>query len=197
MSQVPDTKNFFSDTNGVPSQLLMAGCFPPPLDSRTPFLLPDAYSTSRSEERPMTTYAGRPMKRFEDPQLLQGQGSFVDDKVLPGMVHAAVLRSPHAYAIIRSIDTSKAAALPGVVQVVTSDDIPGLETIPPRQTERLDDMKSPRHPCLGHRQGLLCGPSGGGSHRREPLRRTGRAGADQGGLRTPPSRDGPLRGPLP
>ncbi len=96
----------------------------------------------------MTTYAGRPMKRFEDPQLLQGQGSFVDDKVLPGMVHAAVLRSHHAYAIIRSIDTSKAAALPGVVQVVTSADIPGLETIPPRQTERLDDMKSPRHPVL-------------------------------------------------
>ena len=96
----------------------------------------------------MTTYAGRPMKRFEDPQLLQGQGSFVDDKVLPGMVHAAVLRSPHAYAIIRSIDTSKAEALPGVVQVVTSADIPGLETIPPRQTERLDDMKSPRHPVL-------------------------------------------------
>ena len=64
------------------------------------------------------------------------------------MVHATVLRSPHAYAIIRSIDTSKAAALPGVVQVVTSDDIPGLETIPPRQTERLDDMKSPRHPVL-------------------------------------------------
>lgn len=96
----------------------------------------------------MTTYAGAPMKRFEDPQLLQGQGSFVDDKVLPNMVHAAVLRSPHAYAIIRSIDTSKAKALPGVVQVITSDDIPGLETIPPRQTERLDDMKSPRHPVL-------------------------------------------------
>ena len=96
----------------------------------------------------MTTYAGAPMKRFEDPQLLQGQGSFVDDKVLPNMVHAAVLRSPHAYAIIRSIDTSKAKALEGVVDVITSDDIPGLETIPPRQTERLENMKSPRHPVL-------------------------------------------------
>jgi carbon-monoxide dehydrogenase large subunit len=102
----------------------------------------------------MTTYAGAPMKRFEDPQLVQGKGSFVDDKVLPGMLHAAVLRSPHAYALIRSIDTSKAEALPGVVQVVTSADIPGLETIPPRQTERLDDMKSPRHPVLA--EGKVC-----------------------------------------
>ena len=102
----------------------------------------------------MTTYAGAPMKRFEDPQLVQGKGSFVDDKVLPGMLHACVLRSPHANALIQSIDTSEAMALPGVVRVVTSEDIPGLETIPPRQTERLDDMKSPRHPVLA--EGKVC-----------------------------------------
>jgi CO/xanthine dehydrogenase Mo-binding subunit len=42
----------------------------------------------------MTTYVGRPLKRFEDPRLLTGQGAFVDDLRLPGMLHAVVLRSP-------------------------------------------------------------------------------------------------------
>ena len=57
-------------------------------------------------------YTGQPLKRFEDPILLNGKGSYVDDMKLPDMLHAIVLRSPHAHARIRSIDTSRALSLP-------------------------------------------------------------------------------------
>ncbi len=49
------------------------------------------------------TYIGQSVKRFEDHRLLTGQGSFVDDMKLPGLLHALVLRSPHAHAGIRSL----------------------------------------------------------------------------------------------
>ncbi len=61
----------------------------------------------------MAPYVGRPLKRFEDPRLVTGQGSFVDDLRLPGMLHAIVLRSPHAHARILSLDAAPARALPG------------------------------------------------------------------------------------
>src|SRR5438874_4802185 len=64
---------------------------------------------------------GHSVKRKEDDRLIQGKGTFVDDVPLPGMLHMAILRSPVAHAKINSIDTSKAAALPGVVAVVTGD----------------------------------------------------------------------------
>ena len=63
------------------------------------------------------------MLRKEDPRLIRGQGNFVDDVQLPGMLHMAILRSPGAHAKITSIDTSAAAALPGVVAVVTGADL--------------------------------------------------------------------------
>ena len=66
----------------------------------------------RPRERTMTTsYIGQRMKRFEDPPLVQGQGSYVDDKKLPDMLHCYFLRSPIAHARIRSIDTSEALAM--------------------------------------------------------------------------------------
>jgi CO/xanthine dehydrogenase Mo-binding subunit len=64
-------------------------------------------------------WIGKSMKRVEDPRLLTGKGKYVDDVVLPGMAHAALLRSPYAHARIKSIDVSKARALPGVILVVT------------------------------------------------------------------------------
>src|SRR6266496_3912841 len=64
---------------------------------------------------------GHSVKRKEDDRLIRGKGTFVDDVTLPGMLHMAILRSPVAHAKINSIDTSKAAALPGVVAVVTGD----------------------------------------------------------------------------
>jgi CO/xanthine dehydrogenase Mo-binding subunit len=64
-------------------------------------------------------WIGRPVPRKEDPKLLTGRAGYIADVTLPGMLHAAVLRSPHAHARIRSIDTSAAEALPGVVAVLT------------------------------------------------------------------------------
>ena len=74
----------------------------------------------------MVTYSGTSMKRSEDPRLVKGDGSYVDDLTLPGMLHAAVLRSPHAYADIISIDTSAVRSLAGVVAVLTASDIEGV-----------------------------------------------------------------------
>ena len=71
-------------------------------------------------------YIGAPIRRKEDKRFLTGQGQFVDDVTLPNLHHAAILRSPHAHAWIRSIDTSKAEAYPGVKAVVTSADLPNL-----------------------------------------------------------------------
>ena len=62
-------------------------------------------------------YTGQPLKRYEDPQLVIGQGSFVDDIQLSEMLHAAVLRSPHAHARIRAIDVTAARHMAGVVAV--------------------------------------------------------------------------------
>src|SRR5436309_3248780 len=64
---------------------------------------------------------GHSVKRKEDDRFIRGKGTYVDDVKLPGMLHMAILRSPMAHAKINSIDTSKAAALPGVVAVVTGD----------------------------------------------------------------------------
>src|SRR6201993_1357198 len=65
---------------------------------------------------------GQSVSRFEDPRLLRGGGRYVDDMVLPHMVFGHVLRSPHAHARIRSIDTTAAKAAPGVLAVLTGAD---------------------------------------------------------------------------
>ena len=67
-----------------------------------------------------------PLKRKEDARFIRGQGTYLDDIRLPGMVHMAILRSPFAHAKINSIDTSAALALPGVAAVITAKD---LETL--------------------------------------------------------------------
>src|SRR5258708_12372196 len=63
---------------------------------------------------------GQAVTRFEDPRLLRGQGRFINDVNLPGQAHAVVLRSPHAHAKIRSIDTEAARRAPGVLAVWTA-----------------------------------------------------------------------------
>src|SRR5438045_883609 len=68
---------------------------------------------------------GQPVPRFEDPRLLRGGGRYVDDMVLPRMVFGHVLRSPHAHARIRSIDTRAAKQMPGVLAVLTGADWKG------------------------------------------------------------------------
>src|SRR3984893_17721211 len=76
---------------------------------------------------------GASIKRKEDPDLLTGRGRYVDDIKLPGMLHAVVLRSPHARAGIRGIDKRAALALPGVHAVFGFADLPPLmqrQTVP-------------------------------------------------------------------
>ncbi len=66
---------------------------------------------------------GQPVLRFEDARLLRGLGRFINDVNLPGQAYAVFVRSPHAHANIRGIDTSAAAAAPGVVAVYTGHDV--------------------------------------------------------------------------
>ena len=78
----------------------------------------------RQKERPdqKLNVIGTRMLRKEDPRFLVGRGRFVDDVALPNMAHAAVLRSPHAHARIKSIDKRAALALPGVAAVITGEE---------------------------------------------------------------------------
>jgi 2-furoyl-CoA dehydrogenase large subunit len=72
-------------------------------------------------------YVGQRVLRVENPTLLRGRGQFIDDlPTKPGMLHVAILRSPHAHAEIISIDASKALARPGVRTVVTGQEVAAL-----------------------------------------------------------------------
>src|SRR5215471_14446595 len=74
---------------------------------------------------PRTTAAvcgmGHAMKRKEDPRFIRGQGHYVDDIKLPGMVHLDIVRSPFAHARITAIRTERALAVPGVLAVITGE----------------------------------------------------------------------------
>src|SRR3954471_18634490 len=83
-------------------------------------------ATAEAPER----LVGKALKRREDPRLITGAGSYLDDVKLPGMLHAALVRSPHAHAKIVSIDVTAAAAKPGVVAVFTGDDFLDLNPLP-------------------------------------------------------------------
>src|SRR5215469_12343487 len=102
----------------------------------------------------MGDYAiGRSVPRFEDLRLVRGGGRYVDDMVLPGMAFGHVLRSPHAHARIRSIDTTKAKAAPGVLAVLTGADwaASGFGDLPVAAGMKLRDgapMYRPKYPAL-------------------------------------------------
>lgn len=70
---------------------------------------------------------GTPVKRREDPRLITGGSTYVDDVQLVGVYYAAILRSPHAHARIRRIDVRKASTCPGVALVVTGEDVRSVE----------------------------------------------------------------------
>jgi carbon-monoxide dehydrogenase large subunit len=79
---------------------------------------------------PATGTVGQPLKRKEDPRLIQGLSHYTDDFHPAGACSMMVLRSPYAHARIKSIDTAAARALPGVLAVITGADISTLGTIP-------------------------------------------------------------------
>ena len=73
---------------------------------------------------------GAKVRRREDPRLLTGRGRYVGDVALPGMLHVAVARSPHAHARIAGIDAGVARRAPGVVHVLLPEDVAGHERLP-------------------------------------------------------------------
>src|SRR5215510_10254415 len=73
---------------------------------------------------------GKSIKRREDPRFITGRGQYVDDVKIPGMTYAAFVRSPHAHARIRRIDTAAAARHPGVVAIFTGKDMAGVNSLP-------------------------------------------------------------------
>ncbi|MFQ5851252.1 MAG: xanthine dehydrogenase family protein molybdopterin-binding subunit [Candidatus Binatia bacterium] len=87
------------------------------------------------------TYIGASIRRREDIRFLTGKAAFVDDVKAPQMLHAAILRSPHAHARILSIDTSKAQAIPGVVWIFTFQDIAELDVPVPIRMYRLPGLE--------------------------------------------------------
>jgi carbon-monoxide dehydrogenase large subunit len=66
---------------------------------------------------------GTSVKRVEDPRFITGKGQYLDDIKLTGMTHLAILRSPYAHANIKSVDTSGARGMPGVLAVIVGADI--------------------------------------------------------------------------
>ena len=96
-------------------------------------------------------YFGASVRRKEDPRYLRGEGRFVDDIKLPGMLHAAFVRSPHAHARIAALRTDAAKRLPGVAHVFTFADLerwmkplPLFGAIPPGLAARVAvTMKQP------------------------------------------------------
>ncbi|MXY22973.1 MAG: molybdopterin-dependent oxidoreductase [Acidobacteria bacterium] len=96
-----------------------------------------------------TRIFGSGIRRREDPRLITGSATYTDDITLPGMVHAAMLRSEHAHAKITRIDTSKAAGAPGVVAVYTGADIEGaLAPMPCAWLLPDSDLKIAAYPCI-------------------------------------------------
>jgi carbon-monoxide dehydrogenase large subunit len=90
---------------------------------------------------------GARVKRVEDRRLLTGQGSYVDDHRPPGLLHAAFLRSPHAHALIVHVDASAARLLPGVVALVTGEEL-ARWTKPARALSKMPHYRTTSFPPL-------------------------------------------------
>ena len=80
-----------------------------------------SFLTSREQVAPQGI--GKPVRRREDARLLTGGGRFADETNLPGQSYACMVRSPHAHALIASIDTGPAEGMPGVIGVLTGSDL--------------------------------------------------------------------------
>ncbi len=102
---------------------------------------------------PIKFGVGQPVRRFEDVRLVTGQGRYQDDITLPRQAYSVFLRSPHAHARIRSIDTNAAAAAPGVLAVYTGQEYAaaGLgmpKAAMPRKKADGSPMFAPQRPAL-------------------------------------------------
>src|SRR5262249_61781714 len=91
---------------------------------------PRGWSRSCNNPSVSERLIGRRLLRQEDPRLVAGRGAYVTDLTLPGMLQLALLRSPHAHALITRVDVARARRVPGVVAVFTADDIRDVAPLP-------------------------------------------------------------------
>ena len=101
-------------------------------------------------------FIGARVQRVEDPRLLTGRGRYVDDIRLPRMLHATFVRSPYAHARVLSIDTTSAAAVPGVAGIFTAADLNG-ETTGPLWNYGGENMPFPAVPVLAAEEACFSG----------------------------------------
>ncbi len=92
------------------------------------------------------TLVGKRIRRREDPRLITGTATYVDDIKMPGMHHACIVRSPHGAAKIKSIDIKKALELPGVAAVFTGKDTENVAPVPCGAS--LPGLRVPHHHLL-------------------------------------------------
>ncbi|MDD3902104.1 MAG: molybdopterin-dependent oxidoreductase Mo/Fe-S-binding subunit [Sphaerochaeta sp.] len=86
-----------------------------------------SYKTAISPTfRDHLSYVGKPKSKVDGPQLVSGEKSFVEDRVLPGYYSMVVLRSPYAHAYIKKIDTKAALAMDGVISIITHENCPDV-----------------------------------------------------------------------
>ena len=147
--------------------------------ARAPMPMSDAPDISRPK------IIGARVKRTEDPRLLTGRGSFVDDRKAPDALHVAFRRSEHAHARIIAIDCAAARAMPGVIAVLTAQDLDFVR--PLVATSRMKGYYATPILPLAREKGALCRRAGRRRHRREPLSRRGCARTDRDRFRAAPT----------
>ena len=92
------------------------------------------------------TLVGKKIRRREDPRLITGTATYVDDVKMPGMHHACIVRSPHAAARIKSLNIKPALERPGVVAVFTGEDVKDVGSVP--CVAQLPGLRAPHHHVL-------------------------------------------------
>src|SRR5215213_6799434 len=100
----------------------------------------------QAERSEPSTWIGTPMRRFEDRRLLVGGGRYVEDVRVPGVLSVAVYRSPYPHARVVTIDVEAARRAPGVIEVITGQDVVGLGNV--EIGPFVPGVKKPDHPLL-------------------------------------------------
>jgi carbon-monoxide dehydrogenase large subunit len=120
------------------------------------------------QDAPATGEVGRSRARKEDRRLITGRTRWTDNITLPGMLHLAMVRSPHAHARILSVDTAAAAAAPGVVAVYSGADLADAHGSLPARGRSRPTRRRPHHPAVAADRVSFSGRSSPSSWRDQP-----------------------------
>src|SRR5438552_18562236 len=105
-----------------------------------------------TKESPASNHIGKPVERTEDLRLLRGRGEYVDDLHRDGMLHAAILRSPLAHGLIRSIKPLEAKKVPGVHAVFTAAEVGAVVPTIPLRLAPLPELVPFEQPVIADRK---------------------------------------------